>query len=277
MLLTVEAFKNYWEQQTKGEDRGKPSLKRTRREDVPDVHRAIKLDTGGGDVMQEQNLKKESEEVDILLEELLLKWGWELYEKKLLLEFQQFDGRSEKLELWRSIQRMKNLAENDPRNIALRAQLRSKRKILLKRTSSTPVSTPPESDDDEGDAPNKQISINCLEILKTTANRRMQKKTTLQDSSELNFVSLEKNTRFETDTGEKMYEKEAPEEDKIAKVEEAIKLAETTKNGKKIKKAEKFTPSGTRHHILIQEKIKKPLKSQKMMTKLSQGGIMGLN
>ena len=58
MMLTVEVFEYYWEQQTKGEDRGKPSLKRTRREDVPDIQRAIKLDTGGGDVIRERNLKK---------------------------------------------------------------------------------------------------------------------------------------------------------------------------------------------------------------------------
>ena len=146
--MTVEAFKYYWEQQTKGEDRGKPSLKRTRREDVPDVHGAAKLDTGVAEVMQDRVLKKVSEEVDLTLEECLLKSGREQFEKKLLLEFQQFDGRSEKLELLRSIQRLENLAENDPRNIAIRAQLRSKRKKLQKCTTSSPVSTPPESDDE---------------------------------------------------------------------------------------------------------------------------------
>ena len=134
---------------SKGEDRGKPSLKRTRREDVT-THTAIKLKDKGGGANKPQGsvLMKLSEEIDQAIEEALVKDGREQYEREVLKEIQQFDGRTRNGKLWQSIQRLQRLVKIDPTNVAVKAQLRSKRRKLQSNTTSSPVSTPAESEEE---------------------------------------------------------------------------------------------------------------------------------
>ena len=115
---------------TKGEHRGKPSLKRTRREDVKKTHTAVKQKNtrggGGANRLLGSELIGKSDEIDRVIEKLLVKEDCEQYERELLKEFQQFDGRTRNKELMQSILRMQRLTQNDPSNVAVKAQLRSK-------------------------------------------------------------------------------------------------------------------------------------------------------
>ena len=84
-----------------------------------------------------------------MIEKVLVKEEGEQYERELLKEFQQFDERTRNEELRKSIWRLQRLTQEDASNVALKAQLRSKWRKLQSNLRSSPVSTPPESEEEQ--------------------------------------------------------------------------------------------------------------------------------